>query len=391
MGIIQNFSAKHRHTGKLKINSSDKSSSTKQRFDFIDQFRGFVGILMLLGHSSYYFNSIWLYLDPADPLLPNWEQFLLRYFGYICAPGFLMMNGAMVWWTYQSRVAKGSADWNARWHLIQRGLFLVLVQITWVNSSWGGFSEFKPGHLGIISTIGISMILLTLIVSMRWQIRLGIALAIFFIYPFLLKITYNPEVLWQQVLMQTFIDAGDFNKYPILPWFALAILGSVMATGWLKGWNTDKKKIIYSLAIGLTSIFIATIIRMERGLGNIFPFSDFGSFSFFLDQKYPPSLFHNFWFFGWVVLGVGTIISINKVFPELLNVLSVVGRVPLFFYCVHIAILGIVSNRLGLFYREGDITETLIGFAIMLIVMLPLAKWFGGVKQRSKNYFVKLI
>ncbi|MBP1683845.1 MAG: hypothetical protein H6Q27_1412, partial [Ignavibacteriaceae bacterium] len=249
LGFIQNFSAKHHHTGKLKINSSDKSGSTKQRFDFIDQFRGFVGILMLLGHSSYYFNSIWLYLDPADPLLPNWEQFLLRYFGYICAPGFLMMNGAMVWWTYQSRVAKGSADWNARWHLIQRGLFLVLVQITWVNSSWGGFSEFKPGHLGIISTIGISMILLTLIVSMRWQIRLGIALAIFFIYPFLLKITYNPEVLWQQVLMQTFIDAGDFNKYPILPWFALAILGSVMATGWLKGWNTDKKKIIYSLAI----------------------------------------------------------------------------------------------------------------------------------------------
>ena len=373
-GIIQKFFAKHHHPEKLKINSTDKSGSTKQRFDFIDQFRGFVGILMLLGHSSYYFNAIWLYLDPADPLLPNWEQFFLRYIGYICAPGFLMMNGAMVWWTYQSRILKGSADWNARWHLIQRGLFLVLVQVTWVNSSWGGFSEFKPAHLGIISTIGISMILLTLIVSMRWQIRLGIALAIFFIYPFLLKITYNPEVLWQQVLMQTFIDAGDFNKYPILPWFALAILGSVMATGWLKGWNTDKKKIIYSLAIGLTSILIATIIRMERGFGNIFPFSDFGSFSFFLDQKYPPSLFHNFWFFGWVVLGVGTIISINKVFPKLLNILSVVGRVPLFFYCVHIAILGIVSNRLGLFYREGDIVETLIGFAIMLMVMLPLSK-----------------
>jgi len=45
---------------------------------------------MLLGHSSYYFNSIWLYLDPADPLIPNWEQFILRYIGYICAPGFLM-------------------------------------------------------------------------------------------------------------------------------------------------------------------------------------------------------------------------------------------------------------------------------------------------------------
>jgi uncharacterized membrane protein len=177
---------------------------------------------------------------------------------------------------------KGTPDWSARWHLIQRGLFLVLVQITWVNSSWGGFSEFKPAHLGIISTIGFSMILLTLIVSLKWQIRLGIALAILLIYPFLLKITYNPEVYWQQVLMQTFIDAGDFNKYPILPWFSLALLGSVMANGWLVGWKTDKNKIIYSLSFGVISIFIATLNRMERSFGNIFPFSDFGSYTFFL-------------------------------------------------------------------------------------------------------------
>jgi len=301
------------------------------------------------------------------------------------------MNGAMVWWTYQKRIQNGSTDWNARWHLIQRGLFLVLVQVTWVNSSWGGFTEFKPEHLGIISTIGISMILLTLIVNMKWQIRVGIALVILFIYPFMLTINYNPEVYWRQVLMQTFIDSGDFNKYPVLPWFALAILGSVMATAWLKGWKTDNKKILFSLVIGVGSILIATFIRMERGFGNIFPFSDFGSYSFFLDQKYPPSLYHNLWFFGWVVVGVGIIITINKSFPKLLKFLSIVGRVPLFFYCVHIAILGIISKRIGLFYREGEVVETLIGFAIMLIVMLPLAKWFGGVKQRSKNYIVKLI
>jgi len=114
------------------------------------------------------------------------------------------------------------------------------------------------------------MILLTLIVNMKWQIRLGIALTILFIYPFLLNISYNTEVLWQQVIMQTFIDAGDFNKYPIMPWFALAILGSVMATGWLKGWKTDKQKIIYSLVIGAVSILIATLIRMERGLAIYF-------------------------------------------------------------------------------------------------------------------------
>jgi uncharacterized membrane protein len=224
---------------------------------------------MLLGHSSYYFNSIWLSLDPADPLIPNLEQFILRYAGYICAPGFLMMNGAMVWWTYHNRIKKGEADWSAQWHLIQRGFFLVLVQITWVNSSWGGFSEFKPGHLGIISTIGISMIILTLIVKLKWHLRLGIALAIFLIHPFLLSISYNQEIMWQQILMQTFIDSGDFNKYPVLPWFALATLGSVMATGWFQHWKTDKQRIYFSLIIGISSIIISIIIRMANGYGNI--------------------------------------------------------------------------------------------------------------------------
>jgi len=87
--------------------------SGKGRFDFIDQFRGFVGILMLMGHSSYYFNSIWLHLDPLDPLFPDWAQFALRYAGYLCAPGFLMMNGAMVWWSFHRRIVKGTPEATA--------------------------------------------------------------------------------------------------------------------------------------------------------------------------------------------------------------------------------------------------------------------------------------
>lgn len=378
-------------SGDKKITSTEKNSSSKKRFDFIDQFRGFVGILMLLGHSSYYFNSIWLSLDPSDPLIPNTGQFFLRYIGYLCAPGFLLMNGAMVWWTYQNRISKGSSDWNARWHLIQRGLFLVLVQITWVNSSWGGFREFKPDHLGIISSIGISMLLLTLIVNLKWHLRLLIALFILILNQLLLSVSYNPEIIWERVLCQTLIDAGDFNKYPILSWFALATMGSVMATGWLKEWKTDREKINYSLIIGLASIIISVIIRMGRGFGNIFPFSDFGSFSFFMDQKYPPSLFHNLWFFGCVVIGVGIMIALHGIWPKLLSLFSTVGKVPLFFYCVHIAILGIFSKRMDLFYREGGVGATLIGFIILMLIMLPLAKWFGRVKQRSKNYFIKMI
>ena len=80
----------------------------KQRITYIDAFRGLVGIMMALGHSNYYFNSAWLSLDPLDPFFDNTPQFLLRYMGYLCAPGFLMMNGAMVHYVFQRRLQKGT-------------------------------------------------------------------------------------------------------------------------------------------------------------------------------------------------------------------------------------------------------------------------------------------
>jgi uncharacterized membrane protein len=363
----------------------------KQRFDYIDQFRGFVGILMLVGHSSYYLNSIWNHLDPFDPLFPNWSQFALRYAGYLCAPGFLMMSGAMVWWSYHRRVAKGIPDMEARWHVIQRGLFLVLLQMTWVNSSWGGFSSFNPWHLGIIATIGLSMILLTTIIKLKWEIRLVIALGVLILHPFLLEINYNHQVTWESVLMQTFVDSGKFNKYPILPWFALATLGSVMATGWLKAWKTDLSRIKWSFLISFSAFAVAIIIRLGRDWGNLFTYGDFGSFSFFLDQKYPPSLYISLMSFAAVVAIVGSFIVFGKLIPKLIVVFTIVGKVPLFFYITHLAIMGIVIKRFGFFYREGGVVESLLGAAIMMIIMIPLCIWFYRIKKRSNNYIISLM
>lgn len=363
----------------------------KDRFLYIDQFRGLIVILMLVDHSSYYFNSIWQQIDPLDPLVDTWGQFAIRYVSYLCAPGFLMMFGAMAWWSYHRRLAKGTPDLIARWQLIKRGIFLIVLQMTWVNSSWGGFKEFQPWHIGIIACIGISMILITLIINMHWMIRLFIGLAILVIHPFLLKIPYDPEATLPRVLMQTFIDAGEFNKYPVLPWFALAILGSVMAKGWLEAWKTDKIRIYASAGIAAVALLISVAVRMGRGFGNIFPFSDFGSYSFYFDQKYPPSLYMSLWFFAWVLLMICVFIAIGKLAPKLLVIFSLPGKVPLFFYGMHIAIMGVFVKRLGLFYREGGVLESLIGVAIMLVIMIPLCKWFYGVKSRSKNFIIRMI
>lgn len=362
-----------------------------KRFGYIDQFRGFIGILMLLGHSSYYFNSLWLSFNPLDPLFPSQAQFLLRYFGYLCAPGFLIMAGAMVWLSYQKSIAKGQNSVHTKWYFIQRGLFLVLVQMIWVNSAWSGFERFNPWHLGIIACIGISMVFLTTIISKPWYVRLLVASAILIIHPFLIDIPFDPNNTFQTTIMEIFVIAGSFNKYPVMPWFALALLGSVMANFWFEIWDTHKKQIWYGLTIAILSLGAAILIRLNGGFGNISDYSTFGTFSFFADQKYPPSLFHNLWFFGLVVFFVTLFKLISFHIPRLTHFFEIVGKVPLFYYCIHIALLGVFVKRLDFMYLKGGILETLVGFAILLAIMMFLAKWFYKVKSRNKSYFIRMI
>lgn len=361
----------------------------KQRFAFIDEFRGLVGVMMALGHANYYFNSAWLSLDPIDPFFANTPQFLLRYMGYLCAPGFLMMNGAMVYFAYWRRRKHGETDWQARWDYIQRGLFLIAVQLVWVNASWGAFSRLRLDHFGIIATIGTSMVILTIMVTWSWQARAAVVAACFLIHPFLLKIPYDHDS-WTHIPMQLFIDSGDFNKYPVIPWFALACLGSVMAHFWFEVWRDPDERARKSILIGVAMLLGAWLLRIAQGFGNIFPYDTFFSYSFFLVQKYPPSLVHQIWFGGTVIMIVGAFSWIDARSP-ILRPLAVVGRVPLFFYAVHIPLLAIFTRRFGIYYREGAVVGSLIGWVALLAVMYPLAIWFGGVKRRSKAWIIRMI
>ncbi len=366
-------------------------SGSRNRFPFIDQFRGLIGIMMALGHSSGFFNGAWKTLDMFDPLFENWGQFALRYMGYLCAPGFLMMNGAVSWYSFHRRTLAGAPIGKTRWHLIERGIFLILVQTFWVNQTWLGFSKIDLLHTGIIATIGISMILLSFLHDKPWWARLGVALTVFLVHPLLLTIKYDAGVMWQEILMQTFIDAGDWNKYPVLPWFALAAMGSVMAEGWFVRWKTPRQRIAWSWGIGLAALLVATAVRLSRGWGNATDFWQFGHISFFLDSKYPPNLFHNIWFFGTVSFMVGVMDLIGQFAMPLVRWLGIVGRVPLFFYALHIPILAIVAYRFGVYYRQGGVAASLIGWVALLVVMLPLAYWFGKVKARNKNHIIQLI
>jgi uncharacterized membrane protein len=408
----------------------------KERFHFIDQFRGLIVAMMGLDHASGYFNSVWKTMNMFDPFFNGFGQFAVRTMSYLCAPGFLILNGAVSWYSYSRRVAGGGNAWKARWHMISRGLFLVLVQMTWVNCAWVGFRRQNPlpwwavaviglfgaflalrmrralwirlvtaaallaaspiltsnlPHFGIIACIGLSMVLMGFLVGAPWGLRLFVGLAVLAVHPALLKIPYQEKVMWQQVLMQTFIDAGDWNKYPVLPWFALSALGSVMGVGWFRAWTTARRRIGLSFLIGGAAIAASTVVRELRGYGNLTLFDQFPHFSFFLDTKYPPGLSHLLWYFGAVCLTVGVIQWLGGISQKLVSWLGTYGRVALFFYGMHIAVLSVVADRLGVCYRQEEVMGTLVGWLALLAVMFPLCWWFGRLKARSTNLVIQMI
>ncbi len=363
--------------------------SKTRRYGFIDDMRGLVVVMMALGHSSYYFHSMWKSLDYTDPFFDNLSQFLIRFQGYLCAPGFLILAGAMVWLSFFRSRARGLSAGAIRMKFIKRGLFLILVQMTWVNASWSGFRSFRLFHMGIISCIGISVILLSLIVAFRWQMRLAIGMAITAALPVLINIPYDMDHTLQQALAQTWVDAGKFNVYPVLPWFALAALGSVIGEAWFVRWK--EKAALYTLAVAVAALLLGTMLRVREGYGTTFSCDAVGTYSFYLIQKYPPNVVHNLWAFGGINLWMSFLVGVGPRIEGLLRPLKVYGSVPLFFYMLHIPILAIFAKRLGFFYRQGGTGAVFLGWIGLLLIMYPLCKAYGALRSRTTNPIVRML
>ncbi|MBD3236272.1 MAG: DUF1624 domain-containing protein [Candidatus Eisenbacteria bacterium] len=371
--------------------------SQQNRYLFVDQLRGLIIALMGLDHASNYFNGVWHRVTYDNYLFDSGGQFVIRFLSYLCAPGFLMLAGAMVWLSLERRVERGTRPWRARGELIRRGGFLILVQLVWVNASWSGLARIRLDHYGIIACIGTAIILLALVARWRWYWRLALALGIFLVHPLLLQIPYDPETQpMAERLMQLWIDSGSWNLYPVLPWFALATMGSVMAVAWFRTWKSDRERLVGTLLVGLAGVLLFLFVRIlsggSPGYGNIMPYDRVGSLSFFFIQKYPPSLAHNFLFFGLTMLVAVLFMLIGKRLRWIFHPFEVYGRTPFFFYAVHIPLLAILTKRTGLLpYREGEVGAALLAWVGLLILMYPLCRWFGAVKARSRNTLIRMM
>jgi uncharacterized membrane protein len=196
--------------------------------------------------------------------------------------------------------------------------------------------------------------------------------------------------------------------YPLIPWVG------VMAAGYAYGAvvkldRARRRRRTLWLGISLCAAFV--VIRATNIYGDPFPWSRqqsllFTVFSFIKCEKYPPSLLYLLMTLGpsFVVLAL-----LDRDLGKFWRPFIVFGRVPLFFYIVHIFLIHAIALLIS-YLRYGGASGLFVGplfhgearplyppdygfglagvYAVWLLVVIalyPLCHWFAELKQRRRG------
>ncbi|HRI22519.1 MAG TPA: hypothetical protein PLA68_16270, partial [Panacibacter sp.] len=193
--------------------------------------------------------------------------------------------------------------------------------------------------------------------------------------------------------------------YPPIPWLGIMLVG--FACGKLFELPVDIRKMQF-LKIGSGALLLFIILRFINMYGEPVPWSPqkdavYTFLSFINVTKYPPSLL-----FCLITLGIMFFVLAfaEQVQNRLANVLTVYGRVPLFYFLVHFylihLIMLVVMFLQGYHWADLDFVSGAFGrpkgatsglslwgvYAVWIAVVLVLYKpciWFGTYKAKHKE------
>jgi uncharacterized membrane protein len=382
------------------------------RIDSIDLLRGLVMVIMALDHVRDYTHFGYLYSDPTDLETTTPILFFTRWITHFCAPVFVFLAGTSAY-LYGSK-KKSKKDLSK--FLFTRGLWLIFIELTVVNFAWTFDIGFGLHIFQVIWVIGLCMVLLSAFIYLPKKVLLGIGLIILFGHNALDGIVAQGNdslsILWYFTHQQTFISFQDGNSimfiaYPFLPWLGIILLGYSFGEIYQKGYDTALRK-KWLLGLGLGSILLFMLVRYLNFYGDLVPWSvqDEGSFTFmsFLNvTKYPPSLVYTLMTLGPAFLFLYAFESSRN---WLTNALVIIGRVPFFFYILHLYIIhifGVIGLLiLGENWRElietpahfssgyladkgFDLWVTYLVWIFVVLILYPFCKMFMQYKANNKE------
>lgn len=362
----------------------------------------------------------WPYFTNAAFAPENLERtnlllFLTRWITHYCAPLFFLLAGTGA---YLSR-AQGRSVSEIAGFFWRRGLWLVLLELTVIAFAWSFMPSWRFG--GVIWALGWSMVAMALIVRLPLKViaAFGVTTIVFH------QLLESPEPaafgrfawLWQILYAggATRNDALNLTfpiLYTLIPWVG------VMASGYALGYvlaldATQRQRWLWRLGGAMTLAFV--LLRATNLYGNPWPFTSQATLeksiiAFLNVAKYPASLQ-----FLLMTIGPGLLLlaaSERIATTWLARKIIVFGRVPMFYYLLHIYAIHLLAIVVGLLWRQP--IQWLLGaplplnrpappenghglpfvYCVTLIVIVMLyfpCHWFAGLKQRRQDWWLRYL
>jgi uncharacterized membrane protein len=379
-----------------------------QRIPSLDIIRGAVMVLMAIDHVRVYAGV------PAGG--PSFGVFFTRWVTHFCAPAFIFLAGTAA---YLHGQKLGSKSALAR-YLVTRGAWLLLLEMTLLRFAWTFNVDYATfTFAGVIWVIGWCMILLAALIRLPTTVVGAIGVAIIVLHnlvdPFAQELGRTLGQAPGAWLWQLLYFGGSFRVggggpqvvvlYTIVPW--VGVIAAGYAFGAVMQMPAARRRQV-CLQIGLGAIAAFILLRALDVYGDPRAWRAGGAAPAYLrflnTSKYPASLQ-----FLLMTLGptIALVPALETARGRIARWLTVFGRVPFFYYVLHLPLIHAVAVLISL-VRTPDQTTWLIAnhpmmppplpagymWSLTLLYLVTAAvvvalyfpcRWFAAVKARRKD------
>jgi uncharacterized membrane protein len=368
-------------------------------------------IIMALDHvRDYYHINAFTGNYPENMESTNIILFATRFITHYCAPVFVFLAGTSAFLYGQNKTTGQLSKF-----LVTRGLWLIFVEIVINNFLWWFDPTFGFTNLQVIWAIGVCMIALGITIYLPRKLILLLGLLIVFGHNLLDGIVKEGDnigsILWYFLHQSSGISYAE-NKmlwfsYPVLPWIGVMLLGFCFGSLYKKDSSKELRR-KYLLKMGVGSVVLFFILRGINIYGDLVPWeaqesTDKTIISFFNANKYPPSLIYLLMTLGPAFIFLYLIENIQN---SITRFLVVFGRVPFFYYILHIliihlgAIIGLLITskdwKLMILDNETMMSGALQGYGYPLVtvyliwiiivgILYPICKKYMSYKLNNKD------
>jgi uncharacterized membrane protein len=328
----------------------------------VDVLRGLVMVIMALDHTRDFMS--YSGFPPEDMGHTNGALFFTRFITHFCAPVFAFLGGTGAFLA----TSRGKSLQQVSRFFFTRGLWLIFLEFTVIDFAWG----FVPwAHAGVIWGLGWSMVVMALIVylPLRWSGALGVGMIATHNLLDRISPAWFGRFSWLWIFLHTpgrIPVTAQFQlstRYVLIPWVGVMAAGFAFGSLLLR---SDRRKWILTLGFSATTLFFVLRVLNSYGNGvaglpfgyprsagpwNVQPTLSLTVISFFNTLKYPPSLDYLLMTLGPSLILLG-LLDKAKAERGVSRVLLVFGRVPMFYYVLHLYVIHVLAILVALAFRQ---------------------------------------